>query len=161
MINQNSKLSVGIAVLFEMILIGAAFMSITSRLWKNLTLTLLAMVCLLLPFIITRIANMKHISLPPSFQLITVNFVILAQYLGEIKKFYQIYWWWDLLLHAIAGSFVVIITLYIIKGIIRKEQETTDQRFTFFTSLAAFSCSIALGTLWEMFEFSGDYLFKA
>ncbi len=161
MINQNSKLSVGIALLFEIILIGAAFMSITSRQWKNLSLTLLAMVCLLLPFIITRIANMKHITLPPSFQFITVIFVILAQYLGEIKKFYQTYWWWDLLLHAIAGSFVVIITLYIIKGIIRKEQETTDQRFTLFTSLAAFSCSIALGTLWEMFEFTGDYLFKA
>jgi hypothetical protein len=91
----------------------------------------------------------------------TLTFVILAQYLGEIKKFYQIFWWWDLLLHAIFGSYALIIALYLIKGIIRKEQGTSDQRFTLFIIIFAFSFSITLGTLWEMFEFIGDYLFKA
>ncbi|MHB8072738.1 hypothetical protein [Desulfosporosinus fructosivorans] len=159
--NQNSKLSVGIAMLFETILIMTAFWSIASRQWKNVSLTLLAMVCLSIPFLITYIANLKNLVLPPSFQSTTVVFVFLAQYMGEIRKFYQIFWWWDLLLHAIFGSYSLIIALYLTKGIIRKEQDTTEQRFTLFAIIFAFSFTIALGTLWELFEFIGDYLLKS
>lgn len=158
--NKNSKLAIGIAVLFEIILITTSILSIASRQWKNLTLSLLAIVCIILPFIITRIANIKNIVLLSSFQLISLLFILLAQYFGQIKKFYLIFSWWDLLLHAIFGSYAVLIALHLIQGIIIKEKEVTKERFTIFTVIFAFSFSIALGTLWEMFEFVGDYLFK-
>lgn len=158
--NKNSKLAIGIAVLFEIILITTSMLSIASRQWKNLTLSLLAIVCIILPFIITRIANIKNIVLLSSFQLISLLFILLAQYFGQIKKFYLIFSWWDLLLHAIFGSYAVLIALHLIQGIIIKEKEVTKERFTIFTVIFAFSFSIALGTLWEMFEFVGDYLFK-
>ncbi len=161
MYNKFSKLSVGIAVLFEIMLMVIAIENIATRQWKPLFLTLLAVVCLILPFMTTHIANRKKLVLPASFQSVTLVFIILAQYLGEIKKFYQVFWWWDLLLHAIAGCYAVIIALYLIKGILRKEQGTSEQRFRLFTVLFAFSFSIALGTLWEVFEFTGDYLFKS
>lgn len=161
MINKSNKLSIGIAVLFEIILVITAIDSIATRQWKTLSLTLLATVCIFLPFLISRIACIKNLVLPPSFHSIMLVFIFLAQYLGEIRKFYQVFWWWDLLLHAIFGSYAVIIALYLMKGIIRKEQGTSEQRFTLFTILFAFSFSIALGTLWEMFEFTGDYLFKS
>jgi len=151
MINQISKLSVGIAALFEIILMLTAIASIAARQWKHLSLTILAMVCLMIPFTITRIANIKNITLPSGFPLMMLVFIFLAQYLGEIRNFYQIFWWWDLLLHA----------LFIMKGIIRMEQETTDHRFALFALLFAFSFSITLGTLWEMFEFTGDYILKS
>jgi len=158
--NKNSKLAIGIAVLFEIILITTSMLSIASRQWKNLTLSLLAIVCIILPFIITRIANIKNIVLLSSFQLISLLFILLAQYFGQIKKFYLIFSWWDLLLHAIFGGYAVLIALHLIQGIIIKEKEVTKERFTIFTVIFAFSFSIALGTLWEMFEFVGDYLFK-
>lgn len=158
--NQNSKLSVGIAVLFEIILIVTAITSIVTRQWKNLTLTLLAIVCITLPFIISRIANIKNVVLPTSFQSVSLVFVFLAQYMGEIIGFYQIFWWWDLLLHAIFGSYVVIIALYSLSGTIKRGKEIAKPRFTLFAIIFAFSFSIALGTLWELFEFVGDYLFK-
>nr|WP_045575121.1 hypothetical protein [Desulfosporosinus sp. I2] len=158
--NQSSKLSVGIASFFEVILIVTAIVSMAARQGKNLSLTLLAMFCLILPFIMTRIANSKNIVLPSSFQPFLLIFIFLAQYLGEIKKFYLTFWWWDLLLHALFGSFAVIVALYAMKGTIRKDQETTLRRFTLLKIIFAFCFSIALGTLWEMFEFTGDYLFK-
>lgn len=96
--NKNSKLTIGIAVLFEIILITTAISSVTSRQLKNLPLLLLAIVCITLPFIITYIANKKNIVLPSSFQLASLLFILLAQYFGEIKKFYIIFWWWDLFL---------------------------------------------------------------
>ncbi|MDV3429318.1 MAG: hypothetical protein LIR50_20215 [Bacillota bacterium] len=158
--NRNSKLAAAIAVLIEIILITSVILCIISKQWSKLALLFLAVVCIIVPFIITGIADKKDIVLPSSFQLISVLFVILAQYFGEIKNFYLTFWWWDLLLHTISGSYAVIIALYLIKGIIIKEKDATMQRFTFFALIFSFCFSIALGTLWEMFEFTGDYLFK-
>jgi len=158
--NKHSKLTIGIAVLFEIILITKASFNIASREFNNLTLLFLSIVCLILPFIITRIANKKKIVLPSSFELISLLFTLLTLYFGEINKFYIIFWWWDLFLHAMFGSYAVLIALHLIQGIIIKDKETTEQRFTIFTVIFAFSFSVALGTLWEMFEFIGDYLFK-
>ncbi|HBV86430.1 MAG TPA: hypothetical protein DEF42_07215 [Desulfosporosinus sp.] len=158
--NHNNKSAIGLAVLFELILIVTALVDILSREWKTVLLVLLAMVCLILPFIITWIANLKNIMLPSSFQIITLIFIVLAQYFGEIMNFYQIFWWWDLFLHAIFGSYGVIIAWHLMRGVIRKEQETTNQRFTLFRSIVAFSFTIASGALWEILEFMGDYFFK-
>ena len=121
----------------------------------------MAIVGILLPFIITRIAMAKKIKLPSSFELISLLFIILTLYFGEINKFYVLFWWWDLLLHGMFGSYVVIIALHLIQGIIIKEKNSTDERFTLFTVIFAFSFSITLGTLWELFEFLGDYFFNA
>lgn len=155
----NGKLPVGIAILFETILLVMLIVSMISKQWKDFFLVLLAIVCLLLPFIITYLAKKKHIMLPSSFQTVTLLFIFSAQYLGELRKFYSL-WWWDLLLHAFFGGYAVIIALHLRKGIIQKDQATTNQRFTFFTALFAFCFSITLGTLWEIFEFGGDYFFK-
>lgn len=159
--NNNSKLASGVALLFEIVLVITAIMSISLSEWKNLAVSLLTMVCLMLPFLIAYLAKRKNIILPSGFQLLTVLFIFMAQYFGEMKKFYLKFWWWDLLLHAIFGSFAVVFALHLMKGTIIKEQDTSDQRFTLFTILFAFCFSIALGTLWEMFEFVGDYFFQA
>jgi len=158
--NQSSKLSLGIAITFEIILIVTAILNIAARRWKDLGLSLLAIVCMTFPFIITRNANLKNIELPSSFQAITLVFIFLAQYLGEIRNFYLIFWWWDLLLHAIFGSYAVIVALFLIRGTFIKRQAISKKQFTLFTIIFAFSNAIALGTIWEMFEFIGDYLFK-
>ncbi|WP_252226992.1 hypothetical protein [Clostridium sp. ZBS2] len=158
--NRNSKLTIRIAVLFEIILVISAVFSIISKQWKSSALLLLAIICIILPFIITNIANRKNIVLPSSFQLVWILFILLTLYFGEFKKFYITFWWWDLLIHAIYGSYSVIIALNLIQGIITKNKQTTKQRFTIFSLIFAFSFSIALGTIWEVFEFVGDYLFK-
>lgn len=158
--NKNSKLAIWIAVVFEVLLIVASIPSIISGQWKNLGLTLLAIICILIPFIITYIANKKSISLPSNFQLISLLFILLTQYFGEILKFYTMFWWWDLYLHGLFGIYAVIIGLDLMQGIIIKKKEITEQRFVILTLIFAFSFSLALGTLWEMFEFVGDYLFK-
>lgn len=131
MYNKNSKFATGIAIIFEIILIVTAITSILSRQWKVLALSLLTVILIILPFIIIHIANRKRIVLPSSFQLIAVVFIFLAQYLGEIMGFYISYWWWDLLLHAIFGSYGVITGLCLIKGVIRKETLTTEKGLLF------------------------------
>lgn len=156
---HDSKLPVVSAILFETILLVTLIVSIISKQWQDFFLSLLAIVCLLLPFIISYLAKKMNIMLPSSFQTIALLYIFSAQYLGEIRKFYSL-WWWDLLLHALFGGYAVIIAINLRKGVIQKDQAATNKRFTLFTALFAFCFSIALGTLWEIFEFGGDYFFK-
>jgi putative membrane protein len=159
--NKHSKLSIGIAILFEIIMITTAIYKIISGQWEGLFLFPSAIICTTLPFIITHIAIKKKILLPSSFEFISVLFILLALYFGEIMKVYTTFWWWDLFLHGMFGGYTVLVGLHLIQGIIIKEKDITEKRFTIFTIIFAFSFTITLGTLWEMIEFLADYFFKA
>lgn len=158
--NKNSKLVIWIAVIFEILFIITSIYNILSGKLKKPLLLLIASIFILFPFIITYIANKKDILLPPNFQLTSLSFILFSQYFGEILKFYTMFWWWDLLLHGAFGIYTVIIPLYLMQGIIIKEKGISKKRFVILTIILAFCFSIALGTLWEMIEFIGDYLFK-
>lgn len=160
MINKNTKLSYILAVIIELVLIITVVSGIQVGNRSNFYLYLIASLSFTLPFIITYICNKKAVNLPKSFQTITLIIIFLAQYFGEIRMYYLRIWWWDLLIHAISGSYLVLIAINSVKSIIRKEQHVTNRRYLFFTLLFSFNLSITLGTLWEIFEFSGDYLFK-
>ena len=149
------------AVIIEAILVFSAVTSITQKNMKNLGLSLLAMVCTTIPFIISYIARKKKILLPNSFNLVSVLFIFSALYLGEINNYYIKYMWWDLLLHSFFGFYTVIILLHAMQGIIRREIDVSKNRYLMFTIMIAFSFAITLGTLWEMFEFTGDFIFKS
>lgn len=155
--NNKNRLPILVAIVYGIIIVITPFLS---GQWHSFTLSLLAFICIPLPFIISFIAKIKKIALPTNFLLTSLLFNFSAQYLGEIIGFYTKFWWWDLLLHGLFGSYAVIIALYLIKGIIKKEPEITEDRFKTFKIIFAFSFSIALGTLWEMFEYIGDLILK-
>jgi len=71
------------------------------------------------------------------------------------------FWWWDLFLHGIFGGYGVIIAMHLIQEVIQKEKKVSTKRFATFSLIFAFCFSITLGTLWEIFEFLGDYFFNA
>ena len=156
--NKINKLAIVLVIILGIIVIISIVNYALLGDLKYLLRSLLALVCLTIPFLITIIANKKSILLPSRFQEITLIFLFLTQYLGEVKKFYLKIWWWDLLIHIIFGIYSVIIALHFIRGIIIKDHKATKERFKILISLFAFSFSVAMGTLWEMFEYVGDYL---
>lgn len=160
MLNKKNKLAVRITILFEIILIGNVIFNLISKENSNLLLLFEAIVCILLPFVITHIANKLKLILPSSFQPIAVIFTLLALYFGEFLKFYSKFWWWDLFLHGTFGYYGVIIGLNLLRGIIQKEKNITTKRFAIFSAISAFCFSITLGTFWEIVEFLCDYFFK-
>lgn len=159
--NRSGKLATGIAVLFGIVLIISIILYSVTNQWKALSLSIFTLGCLTLPFGISHVVKRKEILLPSSFQWLTLMFIFMAQYFGEIHKFYFIFWWWDLLLHAIAGSYGVIIGLHLPQGIIQKARNTSKEQFAFFSVLFAFCFSVTLSTLWEIFEFVGDFMIKS
>jgi putative membrane protein len=53
-----------------------------------------------------------------------------------------------------------IIAIYLIESVYINNQSVTNHQFIFFNTISAFRFSIALGIMWEMFDFVGNFLFK-
>lgn len=159
----KNKFNIGkaviIAVVFEIILMGTAIVNIIKNQWGNVFLCILAMVVLTAPFIARYIANKNSIVLPKGFELVTVLFIILAQYFGEILNFYN-FWWWDLFLHGASGCYLFIIGISLSKSINISRKEINKKVFILLNIVFSFGFSIAIGVLWEVFETIGDYLLK-
>ena len=80
-------------------------------------------------------------------------FLFIAMYLGSIKGFYGIFWWWDVVAHTLSG---VILSLlgFIIIFILDQEIDFTDNRKLILSILFSASLGIAGGAIWEIYEFS-------
>ncbi len=76
--------------------------------------------------------------------------------MGEVGGFYERYWWWDLVLHsgaAMAGGLVGFVLVFML---------FEGDRFAappLALAYLAFSSAVAIGALWEVFEFGMDAVF--
>jgi len=97
------------------------------------------------------------INIPLHFELAIILFVYASLFLGEITKFYELFWWWDILLHAISAiafGYVGFIIIFILND--TKKLNITP----FWIAIFAFCFAISIGTIWEIFEFSIDQIFN-
>ncbi|HHY28823.1 MAG TPA: hypothetical protein GX523_19160 [Desulfitobacterium dehalogenans] len=156
--NKAGKFTVVIALIFEMTVLINGISALWGKQWKDLGLSALAMALLIIPFLLNYLANRAELKLPPGFLLTGVVFIFLAQYFGEIRKFYQMLWWWDIFLHGAFGVLSVLFALYIMQSNLKKVSQLSDTRFTLFIAILSLCFSIACSALWEMFEFTGDIL---
>ena len=93
---------------------------------------------------------------PRSLITASVIFIYATLFLGEIANFYEKYWWWDSLLHVSSaiGFGLVGFTLLIL--LFHSKRITASP---FMLCLFGFSFALALGALWEIWEFTLDQLF--
>ena len=86
-------------------------------------------------------------------EILTILFIYASIFLGEVKGYYTRFWWWDTLLHTtfgIALGFVGFMILYVLyKG---NKIKASPILVAFFS----FCFALALGALWEVFEFIMD-----
>ncbi len=131
--------------------------AIASSAWHHQYLLLFASsAILLLTFVPHYFENKTKIDLPMEFELIIIGFIYATLYLGEIHAYYTKFWWWDVVLHTgsgIALGFAGFLILYILYA----KQKIHAKPF--WIALFAFCFALALGAVWEIFEFSMDQLF--
>ena len=99
-----------------------------------------------------------NIVYPNEIWVVTLLFVMSALIFGEIFNFYYRFWWWDMTLHTLSGFVIAMIAFIIIDQL----NETVDIRVVlspFFVVLFAVCFSIAIGVVWEIFEFTMDQNF--
>lgn len=95
--------------------------------------------------------------MPTLLEEIIIVFIFCSQWLGSYFRFYDVFSWWDLLLHTASGfiiSYCAIIILYVFdreRIFFKSENYRFIALFTFITSSAS-AC------IWEIFEFTSDTL---
>lgn len=142
-----------ITALLRLALVVVALAAVFTARWSVL---FAAGGALVLSYVPQLLASQIKVRLPLQFQFIITLFLYASIILGEVGDYYERFWWWDVVLHAgsaFAFGFVGFLTLFILYS--RHKLAASP----FLVSIFAFSFGLAIGTIWEVFEFSMDQLF--
>lgn len=113
-------------------------------------------VALALTFLPAVVEKKIRLSLPMEFEFLFVIFVYAAVFLGEAHDFYNRYWWWDVMLHTVSGvnlGFMGFVILFSLRS------GDKVRASAFLIAVFSFTFSLALGALWEIYEYGMDCLF--
>lgn len=139
--------------LLRLVILGTALWSLVNLNWESFFLSVLAYILSFIPEIIE--LRFKTI-LPVEFDFTIALFVFLSVFLGEVGDVYERFFWWDALLHLSSGfilGYVAFLWLYI-----KVQQEKIDAGPKMY-GFIIFCVALALGALWEIFEFFIDQFF--
>ena len=108
-----------------------------------------------LPYAIKKIFNVSFSRLVSSLFYL---YMFFAGFLGGIINFYTKLFWWDILIHFIMGLVISVLSIYILNLTVYKKDRAKHNLF--FTFLFMICFAMAIGALWEIWEFAGDVLFS-
>lgn len=124
--------------------------------YANVFLCVLTLVLFLIPsFVEKRI----KVDVPDTLEVVVLLFIFAADILGEINSYYISFPGWDTMLHTINGFLCAAIGVALIDILNRQEQFCISMS-PVFVALVAFCFSMAIGILWEFFEFAGDIFLR-
>lgn len=111
---------------------------------------LLGLVIILLPSIIQK---QFKIHIPGFMTIVFILFLYGSIYLGEVRNFYYKVYYWDAILHAISGLMLGAMGFSLINILNKTDKITLEPLFV---AVFAFCFAIALGVVWEIYEFLLD-----
>lgn len=123
--------------------------------WMHVFLTAAVMAGILAPELIRR---KLRVEIPSEVQILAVSFVFATLFLGEVRDYYERIWWWDLALHGTAGLLMGLLG-FLIVYVLNQTTEIQLQMRPSFVAMFAFVFALAIGNLWEIFEFAMDEAF--
>jgi hypothetical protein len=150
------KIQLIISYFLQLVLLVSMFFSLLQKNWMILFLTLGIFFLTFLPAIIRRT---YRVYLPVEFDLVTIVFIFTSLFLGEIHAYYIRFWWWDVVLHTSSG-FLLGIAAFTLVYILNRERKINIRMKPGFVALFSFCFALAVGTAWEIFEFSMDSFFS-
>jgi hypothetical protein len=134
-------------------LVLAALVAIWKFEWSVL---FVSAVILFLTYLPNMIEKKFSIDIPIEFEVAAVLFIYATLFLGEVKGYYVKFWWWDIILHA--GSALVFALIgFIILYVMDKTSKIRASPIII--AMFSFSFALAIGALWEIFEFGVDSIF--
>lgn len=105
-----------------------------------------------LPYAIERGYAVK---LPLEFELAIVFFIFATLFLGEVHGYYTRFWWWDLVLHA-GSAFAFGLVGFLLLFALYASGKLQARPITI--AIFSFAFAMAIGAIWEIFEFTMDRL---
>ncbi|MDP5367465.1 MAG: hypothetical protein NWT12_14355 [Paracoccaceae bacterium] len=121
--------------------------------WPLVFVSLATLALSLVPLFAARWAE---IVVPPSFIAAIVVFVGGTLFLGEVFDFYNRFWWWDMVMHAGSAIGFGLIGFVLVFMMFQGDRYAAPP---FAVALFAFCFALAIGAIWEIFEFGMDQIF--
>lgn len=116
-------------------------------------LLFLAILALILSFLPDYIEKWRNIHFPQQLELIIILFIFAGVYLSARYDMYYRFFWWDDLLHALSGVVIGFIGFLIVYKINHKYSMDFNPLLI---AIFAFTFSVTIAVLWEVFEFLMD-----
>ncbi|MGN0072465.1 MAG: hypothetical protein ACI36W_01490 [Coriobacteriales bacterium] len=124
--------------------------------WEQLFLCIVVLFLMLLPSIL---AHRLKLELPSTLEKIILLFVFAAEILGEIGGYYQVFPWWDTMLHTLWGFLAAAIGFAMV-DLLNRDPSIKFDLSPVFCAVVAVCFSMTVGVVWEFFEFSMDRFFS-
>lgn len=112
----------------------------------------LGVYALILP---TFVSRKYKVQIPANIYLMYVIFLYSAIFLGEIRNFYYSVPHWDTILHTFSGAMIGALGFSFV-SLLNNEENLHLQLTPFFIAFFSFCFAIALGVVWEIYEFAFD-----
>ena len=122
----------------------------------NWPLAFVSLATLLLSLAPVLVARWADIVVPPSFIAAIVVFIGGTLFLGEVFDFYNRFWWWDIAMHGGSAVGFGLIGFVLVFMMFQGDRYAAPP---FAMAVFAFSFALAIGALWEIFEFGMDQIF--
>ena len=121
--------------------------------WPLVFVSLATLALSLVPLFAARWAE---VVVPPSFIAAIVVFVGGTLFLGEVFDFYNRFWWWDMVMHASSAIGFGLIGFVLVFMMFQGDRYAAPP---FAVAFFAFCFALAIGAIWEIFEFGMDQIF--
>lgn len=151
--NRAERIQLWLSAVLQLAIFGLIVGALAEEQWQ---VAFAAAVVLALTFLPALIERQLAVQLPVEFTLFTCIFLYAAFALGEVGRFYQRFWWWDLLLHSISAMVLGVVGFLLVYVFYMTHRIRVAPVYV---ALFSFGFAVTLGTLWEIFEFAMDHLF--
>ncbi|MDQ4087613.1 MAG: hypothetical protein M3177_06345 [Pseudomonadota bacterium] len=98
------------------------------------------------------------VDIPSEIQIVAVLFVFATLFLGEVRGYYERFWWWDAALHTTSGLLLGMFGFMFVY-MLNEDRHVDLHMRPSFVALFAFFFAVAVGAVWEIFEFGMDHYF--
>ncbi len=145
------KIQLTISTAIRLTLLLAIYAAISDQRWLVVFISGLTFILTFLPALIER---RFKVYLPTELEAVIVLFIYATLFLGGVHGYYEKFWWWDILLHGSSSitlgmvGFLIIYTLYYEKRL---------HGSALLVAIFSFTFAVAIGSLWEIVEFSFDH----
>jgi len=103
-----------------------------------------------------RLRARLDVHIPSAFLTAAILFVYATLFLGEVGDFYERFWWWDVVLHTGSAIGFGLIGAIILITLFWSGRVASSP---ILTAVFVFAFAVAIGAVWEIFEFTMDQLF--
>ena len=152
---RGQRVQLGVLLMLQAVMSLELVLLLTQGMWVSAAWLLAIMVITGAPAIF---GHRLPVRIPAEYGLLTILFVFGALFLGEFRSYYERYWWWDVALHVSSGLLLGILGFLLVYVLNENKRIDLHMRAGF-VALFAFVFAVAVGTVWEIFEFTVDQVF--